>query len=84
MIYLPWVVFGLAMLWMIRQGNKAKQDYLRRKGEDELRKSWDRTVVNTRTAAPQITQGQAAELTGALAGERHTQITGFNRPQGRS
>jgi hypothetical protein len=35
MIYLPWIVFLLGILWMIRQGDKAKKEYLRRKVEQE-------------------------------------------------
>jgi len=35
MIYLPWIVFLLGIAWMIHQGDKAKKEYLRRKGEQE-------------------------------------------------
>ncbi len=31
MIYLPWITFLFAVLWMIRQGDKAKTEYLMRK-----------------------------------------------------
>jgi len=31
MIYLPWITFLFAVLWMIRQGDKAKTEYLIRK-----------------------------------------------------
>jgi hypothetical protein len=33
MIYLPWIAFLLIILWMIRQGDKAKQKYLQSKAE---------------------------------------------------
>lgn len=80
MIYLPWIIFGLAILWMIRQGSKAKEDYLRRKAEEESKKPDTRPTVHARTV-PENNQGQAAELVGALAGERQTRVTGF-APQG--
>ncbi len=35
MIYLPWIAFLLAILWMIRQGDRAKKEYLRRRAEEQ-------------------------------------------------
>ncbi|HEY5174208.1 MAG TPA: hypothetical protein VII95_01430 [Terriglobales bacterium] len=35
MIYLPWAAFLLAMAWMIRQGFKAKKEYLRNRQAEE-------------------------------------------------
>ena len=35
MIYLPWIAFGLAIWYMIYQGDKAKKDYLRRKADEK-------------------------------------------------
>ena len=31
MIFLPWIAFGLAVLYMIHEGDKSKKEYLRRK-----------------------------------------------------
>jgi hypothetical protein len=36
MIYLPWIAFLLAVLWMIRQGDKAKEEYLQRKAKQKV------------------------------------------------
>jgi hypothetical protein len=36
MIYLPWIAFLLAVLWMIRQGDKAKEEYLQRKTKQKM------------------------------------------------
>ncbi len=37
MIYLPWITFLLAILWMVRQGDRAKKTYLRRQAEERER-----------------------------------------------
>jgi hypothetical protein len=37
MIYLPWIAFGLAVWWMIREGDKAKKEYLRLETEEQKR-----------------------------------------------
>jgi hypothetical protein len=34
MIYLPWIAFLLGIVWMTRQGYKAKKQYLRHKAEE--------------------------------------------------
>jgi len=34
-IYLPWVAFLIVILWMIRQGEKGKREYLRKRAEEE-------------------------------------------------
>jgi hypothetical protein len=36
MIYLPWIAFLIAVLWMIRQGDKAKEEYLQRKANQKM------------------------------------------------
>jgi hypothetical protein len=78
MIYLPWIVFLAAVLWMIRQGDKAKREYRRRKAEQEQRKS--SAESNVEALSPRGGgQGQAPELTGALAGKSHGRIAGFGQ-----
>jgi hypothetical protein len=34
-IILPWIGFGFAIIWMIRKGDKAKEEYLTRKAQEE-------------------------------------------------
>lgn len=53
MIFLPWLVFFGAVLWMIAQGNKAKAAYLHRKAVEEMEK---KTTVAPGMASP--TEGQ--------------------------
>jgi hypothetical protein len=77
MIYLPWVVFALAVLVMIRQGTKAKQEYLRRKVENEQKNSNAETLSRYQDVR-EHGQGQAPALTGALVGDRRA-ITGFGQ-----
>lgn len=62
MIYLPWIAFLVAILWMIRQGDKAKREYLRRKVEEQERAKReareDELVRGLKTRG----QGQVQEL----------------------
>jgi hypothetical protein len=78
MIYLPWAVFLIAILWMIKEGNKAKKEYKARlKREEALSKSSDQADLEARSITHASTQGQASELVGALAGDRQKRIAGF-------
>jgi hypothetical protein len=38
MIYLPWIVFLLGIFWMIREGSKSKEQYLRERKAEEKEK----------------------------------------------
>jgi hypothetical protein len=64
MIYLPWAAFLLAVLWMIRQGDKAKEEYLRRKAEEQAKQVAARTAHATAvyTSYGVYKQGQGPEL----------------------
>jgi hypothetical protein len=80
MIYIPWLVFLAAVLWMIREGTQAKAEYLRRKAEMEKTKP-DLAKSIEALSSHGSGQGQAPELAGALAGSQKV-VTGF-RQQGR-
>jgi len=61
-IYLPWIVFLLGIFWMIRQGEKAKRDYLRDKAE-RARNVYSTSVESYATAYGRTHgQGQGPEL----------------------
>jgi len=77
MIYLPWVVFLVAIFWMIREGSRAKKEHTRRRREEELSRSSDQSTVEARSITHASSQGQASELTGALAGDGQRRIAGF-------
>jgi len=38
MMFLPWVVFFVGIMWMLRQGFKSKAEYLRRRKAEEIKR----------------------------------------------
>lgn len=78
MIYIPWIVFGLAVVWIILQGYKAKREYKRRE-ENSQKNNRDEVSADARSAVHVSSQGQEAELTGALVGQNGKQIRGFGQ-----
>jgi hypothetical protein len=82
MIVLPWIAFLIAIIWMIRQGDKDKREYQRRAAEQDKRKPNLQTILRA-LSDPGNEQGQAPEVTGALAGSGQSRTApGFN--QGRN
>jgi hypothetical protein len=67
MIYLPWVAFGLAVWWMIHQGDKARKEYLRRKSDDKERAKLVVLVNNVTDAMGSQTSPQGRSLETATA-----------------
>ncbi len=70
MIYLPWIAFLLAIAWMIRQGDKAKKEYLRRREAEEQKRARAMTLEdeNVEALKPQAGQGRSTELAETLGG----------------
>lgn len=75
-IILPLVAFGLAILWMIRQGEKAKEDYRRRKADEEERAkaaaSEDSLVEELRSHANE--NDEAMGIEGAMLGHGQASV----------
>jgi hypothetical protein len=65
MIYLPWIAFALAILYMIREGDKARREYLSRQRVDELR---DEAMRHPRAAA----SGMGQQLPATAYGQSQT------------
>jgi hypothetical protein len=77
MIYLPWIAFLIIVLWMIRQGDKAKQDYLSRKVEQtQPGQVW---VAQVRMHLEE--QAEAMTAQGRLQGEAQKSVEGFGNPK---
>lgn len=69
MIYLPWVAFLAAILWMIWQGSKAKKEYLRQvRDRQEFSDTVAREAPIERALTASRGQGQAPELAETLSG----------------
>jgi hypothetical protein len=77
MIFLPWIAFLLAVWWMIRQGDKAKKEYLRRKAEQT-------TTEEMKPGVEEQMRGGTAQ--GAVPGRSSelTEIFGSSTQQERS
>jgi hypothetical protein len=58
MIYIPWIVFALAICYMMYQGDKAKRDYLRRKADENNQPITPQNVMVA--AAGMMHQGSSA------------------------
>jgi|GEM_PF-6934670 len=65
MIVLPWIAFLAGIIWLIRQGDKEKAEYLRRRKQDS-----QKTIAAARLAATLRTeerpQPESQPLTKAL------------------
>jgi hypothetical protein len=70
MIYLPWIAFLLGILWMIRQGSKSKEEYLRQRKAAERDKSRAVTEENVAKALKQDHgQSRLPDLAETLGGK---------------
>jgi hypothetical protein len=79
MIYLPWIAFLLAIFWMIRQGDKAKKEDLRRRAEEQRERARqesreDALVEGLRGPG----QGQVADLAKMFGGAAQRKGTAWN------
>ena len=93
MIYLPWVAFLLAVLWMVREGNRARTEYLRQKQEqqkhakavEELEMARAISLVDATLEALRArtgVQGQVTGLAEAFGGQTRGRGPGYGTGSG--